>query len=105
MRRTSQIVTLAHTQMKDHSTVIHLLMFTVANALGANWHKILWRWGMSLAQIENSQAPNLRYVDCCRYCVYADSDNTCDKHHILINLEMEPTICDDYIEIMEVGNE
>jgi hypothetical protein len=53
---------------------------------------------MGLATIENSAAPNLRYVDCCRYCVYSDSDNTCTKYKILINLEMEPTICDDYDE-------
>jgi hypothetical protein len=53
---------------------------------------------MGLAIIENSKAPNLRFVDCCRYCKYADSDETCDKHHISINLEIEPTICDDYEE-------
>lgn len=53
---------------------------------------------MGLAVIENSVAPNFRYTNCCRYCCHADSDNVCQKHRILINLEMEPTICDDYHE-------
>lgn len=55
---------------------------------------------MGLCDISSPKtAPNLRYADCCRYCVYAESDNTCNLHKILINLEMEPTICDDYKEI------
>lgn len=57
---------------------------------------------MGLCKIDSPKtAPNLRHADCCAYCEYAESDNVCSKHHILINLHEEPTICDDFVEYKE----